>query len=207
MTADDASVTAWIGRMKAGDDDAAQQLWQHYIARLTRLADTMLGAAPRGVSDEEDVAAEAFRQLFDSARRGVFPRLHDRNDLWQVLAMLTRRRAIEHQRRASAQRRGGGAARQDSPDEQRLLLDQLLADGEPGPDEALQLKEQLERLLDGLDETHRAVATAKLAGCTNQEIAERLGISRRSVERKIPLIRTRWLLENTDDDSGTGEPR
>jgi DNA-directed RNA polymerase specialized sigma24 family protein len=40
-----------------------------------------------------------------------------------------------------------------------------------------------------------ALATAKLEGYTNDEIAEQLGCSQRTVERRLHLIRKKWEQE------------
>src|SRR5262249_32221455 len=78
------SVTVWIEQLKAGDAAAAAPLWQGYFRRLVGLARQRLGAAPRGVADEEDVALSAFASFCRAAAQGRFPRLDDRDDLWQV---------------------------------------------------------------------------------------------------------------------------
>src|SRR5205823_406810 len=104
------SITHWISRLKAGDEAAAQKLWECYFERLVRLARKKLRGFPRRAADEEDVALSAFDDFCRCAERGRFPRLSDRDDLWQVLVVLTERKAIKlvhHERR---QKRGGGAA-------------------------------------------------------------------------------------------------
>jgi DNA-directed RNA polymerase specialized sigma24 family protein len=52
----EASVTQWLDRLKAGDPDAAQKLWERYFGRLVGLARKKLRAVPRRAADEEDVA-------------------------------------------------------------------------------------------------------------------------------------------------------
>jgi DNA-directed RNA polymerase specialized sigma24 family protein len=72
-------------------------------------------------------------------------------------------------------------------------LDQFLAD-DPTPEVLAMLAEEHDRLLAVLgDDTLRQVALHKLEGFTNEEVAQRLGITCRSVERKLQRIRTRWL--------------
>ena len=66
----DASVTQWIGRLKAGDPDAAQKLWERYFRRLVGLARKKLRAAPRRAADEEDVALSAFDSFCRAAGQG-----------------------------------------------------------------------------------------------------------------------------------------
>ena len=67
---------------------------------------------------------------------------------------------------------------------------------EPTPALAAQVAEECRRLLDGLeDAVLRAVAVAKMEGYSNAEIAERLGCSVASVERKLKRIRETWVQE------------
>ena len=42
------------------------------------------------------------------------------------------------------------------------------------------------------DKDLRKIVLMKLSGHTNKEIAKELGIARRSVERKLQLIRAKW---------------
>src|SRR2546423_9130439 len=105
----EASVTQWIDRLKAGDPDAAQKLWERYFRRLVGLARKKLRAAPRRAADEEDVALSAFDSFCRSAQHGRFPQLHDRLDLWQLLVLLTARKAYDLAQHERRQKRGGGA--------------------------------------------------------------------------------------------------
>jgi RNA polymerase sigma-70 factor (ECF subfamily) len=68
-----------------------------------------------------------------------------------------------------------------------------VADPGPTPAFAIEVSEQLEQLLQSLgDRALRQIALLKLEGCTNREIAERLSVSLRSVERRLALIRGVW---------------
>lgn len=87
------SVTRWIDLLKAGDAGAAQKLWERYFPRLVGLARKKLQGAKKGVADEEDVALNAFDSFCRGAEAGRFPRLDDRDNLWQLLVVLTARKA------------------------------------------------------------------------------------------------------------------
>ena len=68
-----------------------------------------------------------------------------------------------------------------------------LAGGEPTPEFAAMLEEQYRRLLEVLPEPSlRDVARLRLEGCTGEEIAARLGCNRRTITRKLELIRRTW---------------
>ncbi len=69
-------------------------------------------------------------------------------------------------------------------------------DPEPTPEFAAQVAEECQRLLGLLgNDTLCAVALAKMAGDTNQEIAARLGCVRYTVDRKLQTIRRIWSKE------------
>lgn len=105
---DSASITAWVVRLKDGErDEATRRLWQAYFSRLVGRAHALLGSRGRGI-DAEDVALSAFASFVRAVELGRFPRLEDRQDLWQVLLVLTARKAGKQVRREAAERRGGG---------------------------------------------------------------------------------------------------
>src|SRR4051794_16213307 len=107
-TSGDGSITRCIGLLKQGDRDAAQALWQRYIHRLVALARARLRGIPRRAADEEDIALSAFDSFCRRAERGQFARLEDRDDLWQLLVVITERKAIDLMRREGRQSRGQG---------------------------------------------------------------------------------------------------
>jgi DNA-directed RNA polymerase specialized sigma24 family protein len=187
------SVTHWIGELQAGNPLAAQRLWERYFQRLVYLARAKLRGAPRRAADEEDVALSAF----DSFCRGVdqkrFPRLADRDDLWQILVLLAARKAAHLIQHEGRQKRGGGAVLNTSAlAEEDARLGELIGP-EPTPDFAAQVAEECRRLLDRLgDDELRAVALAKMEGYTNEEIAAQRGCVVRTIERRLRMIRDLW---------------
>jgi RNA polymerase sigma factor (sigma-70 family) len=190
------SVTNWIVHLKAGRQDAADPLWRRYSESLARLALRQLGKTPRRAFDEEDVAASAFNAFLQGVDEGRFSQLDDRDDLWQVLVMLTERRAISARRRERAQKRGGGEVRGDSVfvareggDSQVGGFEQF-AGREPTPEFALEMSETVRQLLEQLpDETLRDLVQLKLANHSIQEIAKARNVSVRTIQRKFNEIR------------------
>src|SRR5262245_56566284 len=190
-------VTAWIDRLRAGDRAAAQRLWQGYFRRLVGLARAKLRhRLPTAMADEEDVALSAFNSFCRGAEEGRFPQLHDRDDLWHLLLVITERKAIDlvnHERR---EKRGGGKVRHEgSLDGDSSLTPALerVAGPEPTPELAAQVADECRRLLDALgNEKLHTVAVAKMEGYTNKEIAERLELSEPTVERRLGRIRKIW---------------
>jgi DNA-directed RNA polymerase specialized sigma24 family protein len=189
------SVTGWLDGLRAGDEAAAQNLWEEYFRRLVGLARARLGGRGRGPDEPEDIALSAFDSFCRGAAQGRFPRLSDRNDLWQVLMMLTARKAINAIRHERAAKRQAGNA---DPASEPPILDQVIGP-EPTPSFALSVAEQYRRLLDALDDEElRAIALCKLEGYTNSEIAAKLERSLATVERKLGLIRRIWEALDAD---------
>jgi DNA-directed RNA polymerase specialized sigma24 family protein len=188
-------VTALLEHLRAGDHAAAQPLWERYYPRLVGLARERLRGTPRRAADEEDVALSAFDSFCRGVEQGRFPDLKDRDGLWALLVLITVRKAAELVHYNRRDRRGGGRVRGDSAlagregDAGADGLAQVEA-GDPTPEVAAQLAEELQGLLDrlGSDEL-RAIAVGKLEGYTNAEIAGRLGCATVSVERRLRLIR------------------
>jgi RNA polymerase sigma factor (sigma-70 family) len=184
-------VTHWIRRLRAGDRDVIRALWERYYRAVLALARRHLGDLPRRAADEEDVALSAFDSFCRAAEQGRFPRLEDRGDLWQVLLLLTVRKAadlVEHEGRGKRdwRRREGGY----EEDGRRL---RELVGREPDPAFAAQVAEECRRLLAKLgDEQLRLLVLRKMEGYTNEEIAVQLGCAPATVERRLRLVRKRW---------------
>src|SRR5207249_7754782 len=125
-----------------------------YFQRLVALARQKLRRAPRGMADEEDVALSAFDSFCRGAEHGRFPQLHDRDDLWHLLLVITERKAIDlvnHERRA---KRGGGRVQHEvslgGDSTSTPALDRV-PNPEPTPELAAQLAEECRILLDALN--------------------------------------------------------
>jgi DNA-directed RNA polymerase specialized sigma24 family protein len=193
---DSGSVTRIIGLLKSGDRDAACELWGRYFQRLVELARDRLRATPRRAIDEEDVAVSVFDSFFRRAEEGRFPRLDDRDDLWQLLYVLTVRKAASLAQHEHRQRRGAGKIAAIS-ELANFSADDIL-DREPSPELAAQVAEQCRMLLESLeDETLKLVARWKMEGYTNAEIARRIGCIEQTVERKLRTIRRIWTEAGT----------
>jgi RNA polymerase sigma factor (sigma-70 family) len=187
------TVTLCIGNLKdAGSGGAAAQLlWERYFDQLVKLADARIRrlGAREAVADGEDAAVDAFHSLCLGLKRGRYPRLQDRDDLWRLLVVITRRKVGDQIRAEMAQRRGAG----------KVVAGEALPDSidpEPSPEFAAALADEADRLVRMLDsETLRTIARLKLEGLTDGEVAEKVGCTRETVSRKFALIRKKWVGE------------
>lgn len=196
------TISGWLHDLAcAGDERAVHQLWQAYYEKLVTLARRRLRAMPRkAAADEEDVALSAFASFIRAVDAGRFPRLDDRDDLWQVLIVLTIRKASDLLQSEGRAKRNlwvtqclGDLFAAAADDAAGSVFSGLLVSGEPPPELAVEVAEECERLLALLGEDElRQIAVFKMEGYTNPEIAEELGCALATVERRLRLIRKRW---------------
>jgi len=196
------SVSEWLAALKADESIAGHRIWDRYMEKVARLALRRMGNASRRVADEYDVVAEVFNDFLLGVREGRFERLSGRDDLWQVLAMLTERKAVNVVRRGLAAKRGRGRVQGESALDRRPATGSVgpgmgqFAGREPSPDFAVDLADMLNHVLRGLaDETLRSLVRDTLAGYTQDEMAQRHGISVPTVQRKLRLVREKWRRE------------
>ena len=132
------------------------------------------------------MALSAFDSFCRGLKRGRFPDLQDRDNLWKLLVVLTARKACHLIRDEQRLKRGGGQTAGTAQE-----LEQAVGQ-EPSPEFAAELAENCQRLLDLLgDDDLRTVALNKMEGYTTEEIASQLNCAPRTVERKLRLIRRR----------------
>ena len=194
----DGSITRWIADLRRGDDAAAGGLWAAYFARMVAAAGRKLAAAGRA-ADDEDAALSAFKSFCLGAKAGRFPQLTDRDNLWPLLLALTAHKCVDQVRHATRLKRGGPAGTVAAD------LD-LVTSREPTPELLAEVNDRLVELLARLDGTGdptlRRVAVWKLEGESADDIAARLGCSRRTVERKLAVVEAVW--DRADDPAGAG---
>ena len=204
------SVTCWLGDLKSGGDDAAQQLWERYSDRLVRLARRKLRAGAQigagAAEDEEDAVLTAFDSFCRGAAEGRYPRLADRDDLWRLLVVITVRKALDQVQRRGAAKRGASrlVGESDLVDGKETEADGTLdrfAGSEPSPELAAMVSEEYRRLWSRLgDDSLRLVLDLSLEGYRLAEIATRMGRTVKTVGRKLDVIRTVWLEGSTDHE-------
>ena len=195
------SITQWIDRLKDGQNEAAEQWWDRYFHRLVQLASRRLASAPPRDADEEDVAISVFDSLCGGAAAGRFDHPQGRDDLWKLLTAITATKTVDQIRQRSAMSRNENQVRGDSVSVNQAGDD--ATEQEPvtnlamTPDFLVIMNQQCRQLFGALpDSSQQEVARLKLDGFTNQQIAAQMGITIRSVERKLNLIREIW----TDDE-------
>lgn len=203
------SVTAWLDKLEASETDtlkgqAQHAIWNRYHEQLTSFARRRRSWLPEAVENEEDAALGALHSFFDGVSKGHFPELQNREDLWRILATITARKVCRQFERLKAKKRGSGkvvgeAALRGKGESDAFQLDNLGTSAAWPPRSgtievvSLEFRETLETLIDGLnDETSKRIAQLTLEGRSTTDVAEELGVSKRTIERRLAKIREVW---------------
>jgi RNA polymerase sigma factor (sigma-70 family) len=177
--------------LRDGDPEVVRLFWEQYGQMLHRLADKNLGGGLRRRVGPEDVVQSVCRTFFRRARGGEF-RFGDSDDLWRLLCAITLNKVRELERFHRRHKRGldqevqaawaeGDSAPGESPP----------AAAGSSPDEVAAFADQFEQLIASLDDEERQVVDLKLQDCTNDEVADSLGCSERTVRRVLKRVQTR----------------
>lgn len=199
-TCDDDRTSLWISGLREGDPRAVRGLWERFFPKLVQHARTCLSAFPRRSFDEEDIALSVFDTLRRGAAEGRFADLRSGPNLWLLLVVMTRQKVADRIRREGRKKRGAGRVRGDSvfcgiePDRQ-TGFDGLAGD-DVTPEFLVSMDEQYRRLMALLrDDVLRRIAVLRLEGYSTDEIAGRLDLSVRAIQRKVRLIFDCWSRE------------
>ncbi len=179
------SITRWFYQLQNGDGRAAEMLWKYYFPRLVSLARNRFDADRDPVYGSDDAAHSALRLLYAGAKDGRYENVSQRDDLWRLLVVATRRKVIDRVRANETQKRGGLV--------ERIPLDDAMQSPDPTPEMLAIMEESYSELLAKLrDDRLRQIALLRLEGFSNAEIAQQLDVSPRTIERKLTLIREDW---------------
>ena len=166
------AVTRALKGAASGDDAASADLWELTYEELRRIAQRSLY---RERSDHTLSATalvhEAYMRLVDQTRI----EFRDRAHFFAVASKVCRRILVDYARRRSAEKRGGARV--------KVTLDDAAAIVDAQSDELIALNEALEQL-SGLNERlGRVVEMRYFGGLSEEETAEILGVTTRTVRR------------------------
>lgn len=190
-------ITEWVRALRDQNHSAATELWESFRDRLESVAKRELAKLPQVITfDEEDVALSAFFTFCNHLQEGKFTALANREELWWLLIVITKRKAGEKVKHEGAARRSNEAGPVSLANPEFHSLPTTGMD----PQSIVSMRENCDYLLGTLkDDELRMIAIWKLEGYTNDEIASRLMRTRQTVQRKLNLIRSIWASELQDE--------
>lgn len=183
------NVTQLLDRARQGDREAGEQVYGLMYGELRQLAARLLFREQAGHTlPPTGLVHEAYLKLMGDAA----PELSNRSHLLGVAARAMRQVLVEHARKRLAAKRGGG--------EIAVTLVDEIAPAEMPNEQMVALDEALVRL-DHLNPRLRQVVECRFfAGLTEEETAEVLGVTSRTVQRDWARARA-WLYQQLDPSS------
>ena len=171
-----------LARSRAGEQDVTEELFAAVRGELDRVAHRYLARESSAHTLETGALVnEAYLKLIDQDRAQWQSRAH----FMAIAAQAMRRILVDHARTKGARKRGGEAV--------RVAFEDGLHGRDADNPDALAVHEALERLA-AVDPTRaRIIELRFFGGLTQPEIAEVLGLSLSTVERRWRLARA-WLL-------------
>lgn len=177
----DNAITQLLQAAAGGQDQAAAELLPLVYEELRRLADSQLRKGlPGHTLQPTALVHEAYLRLVGS----LDPGWESRAQFFYAAARSMHNILVDHARQKLSLKRGGGFKRLD-PSQVTLAV-------EVPPDEMLALSEGLQRLEQLEPRMHQMVLLRFFAGMTNEETAEMLGVTTRTVERDWRFAKA-WL--------------
>jgi len=177
-------LTNILAAMEQGQSQAAEELLPLVYEELRRLAAWRLAQERPGQTLQATALVhEAWLRMVGTGDRGWQNRAH----FFGAASEAMRRILVENARHKSRIKRGGGQIRLD-------IADLDLAATTPD-EKVLLINEALEQLRTQDPEKARTVVMKFFGGMTNQEVAENLGVTERTVERQWAFAKA-WLYQN-----------
>ena len=185
-------ITGDLAKAARGDGAAKGLVWSALYEELRRLAHARLrGEVAHHTLSTTELVHEAYLKLVDC--ESVLP--SDRSHFMSVAARAMRQIQVDHARHRLRLKRGGGLARV-TLEEERLKT----FHPERDPEALLALDQALTRLAGARPRMGKVVELQFFGGLGSSEVAEVLGVSRRTVERDWARARAylhRFLAEET----------
>lgn len=174
-------ITQLLADIRAGDNGAESRLVSLVYDELHRMAARYMNRERSGHTLQATVLVhEAYMRLVAQEDQNWQNRSH----FFSMAAQLMRRILIDHARSRGAQKRGGTKV--------KLPLEDALVAGEYNCEELIEVDDALNRLSRRDPRLGQIVELRFFAGLTEEEIAEMLGISARTVKRDWKVARL-WL--------------
>ncbi len=170
-----------IARIRSGSDEAAWELVEEYGPHVQAVVSRRLNPSMRRTFDTNDFLQAAWASLFR-----ILPRLTLINDPKKFVALLAtiacRRMNNEYRRRHLVD---PDKLQEASPNSESPSLSERQVGPDPTPSQISVARERWQNLIKSLPQQHVDVINYRMHGMTQKEIADRTGLSTRTVRRII----------------------
>jgi RNA polymerase sigma-70 factor (ECF subfamily) len=193
-TEEEGELRKFLARIRDGDEDAARELLRRYEAKVRLVVRRQLPRLLRSRFDSQDFVQSLWGSFFRRLRADP-SELEDPRSLIAVLVQAARNKVIDEYRRAYCDKRD---VRREEPIWEGARPRDL-PDGSDAPIEVAEASEAFGRLRALLPGDRRMVLDLKAAGLSCSEIAERVGLSERTVRRAIEDLRRRAGIDRPEE--------
>jgi RNA polymerase sigma-70 factor (ECF subfamily) len=182
---------AMVRGLVAGDQQAYFEFWELYGKRLKGFVDNRFPSPLKPRMEPEDLVQSACRSFFLRATSGRLE-ISDGESLWRLLCAISLNKLKMKYRFHSAVKRDLKRER-DLGDDQGASSPAYYEPAAKGslPDDAAMFAEQLEQVLNTLSDFEQQIVRLKLEEFTNEEIADKLGCSERTLRRNVHKLRAK----------------
>lgn len=186
-----------VERWRDGDETAAQEIYNRYVARLIALAGSRLSPTLARRVEAEDVVQSVYKSFFartsdDRLVVGLS------GQLWGLLAAITINKVRAKARFHAADKRNVDAEASINSSVSCFGMQPTELARDPSAEEATMLAEQYELVSSKLNEKQRQVFQLYLENHSVDEIANEIRRSARTVRRELEQVR-RLLVDTLSD--------
>ncbi|RPI85694.1 MAG: sigma-70 family RNA polymerase sigma factor [Planctomycetaceae bacterium] len=197
----DASDLTLLARLRAGEPDAATELYLRYARRLHSLAQKQISTSLARRIDPEEIVQSVFRTFFRRAKIQDYV-VPEGEELWRLLLVITlnkiRRNAKLHNaQRRDVRRTAGGSEG----------IDQYLADDSSADETALAiLRMVVDDVIHALPANQQEIVRLRIEGYEIDEISRKTERAKRTVERTLQEFRAELSKLLSDSQAGAEVP-
>jgi RNA polymerase sigma-70 factor (ECF subfamily) len=182
--------TALMERVRAGDQEAARELYERYNEHVQRIVRWRLEERLRRQYDSMDLTQSVWASFFDvPAQQYTFG---TPEELVAFLSRLAYNKVIDTRRKQLGTTRRGAEEHSldEEPAEEELPpLGHTVPASTPTPSQYVMADERWQGLLRNLPPGHRRILELLREGHSQAEIADRLAVDRKAVQRLIDRLR------------------
>jgi RNA polymerase sigma-70 factor (ECF subfamily) len=174
-----------LSRLRSGDKEAADEIFNRFAHSLIALARQRLGSIPPSKVEPEDIIQSVFNSFFQRHASEAFD-LGGWDSLWGLLTIITLRKCGRYLRYYHRSRRN--IAREVDGETGCEAITR-----EPTPEEAATLNDLVGNLMHSLDDRDQEIIGLSLQGYSVTEISELVERSERTVYRVLERTRKRLV--------------
>ncbi len=179
-----------VKRWRNGDESAATELHDKYLAKLVEFAKQHLNEKFRKRIDAQDLVQSIYRSVFRVTRERSIE-FTDDTGFWKWLATLALNKTYNRVKYLEAGSRNPSREGGRAEDASLRAISAGRYRSMPSSEEVVELADLLETILKALEPTDQQILQFRIEGFTQQEIAERLNVDPRTVRRRLESIRER----------------